>query len=72
MSSKYTSLMEPRKQRLLPWLYQKIEDGKTPGLHWVDREQLIFQMPWVHVTHDAALQVMDRDDPDPTTTSAAR
>jgi hypothetical protein len=56
----YSSLeMEPRKQRLMPWLYQKIEEAKTPGLHWVNKEALTFQMPWVHAKKKS--YDMDRD-----------
>ncbi|XP_062505249.1 interferon regulatory factor 4-like isoform X2 [Corticium candelabrum] len=51
--------MEPRKQRLMPWLYQRIEDGMTPGLFWIDKSQLIFQMPWVHAKKKS--YDMDRD-----------
>nr|ACN71222.1 interferon regulatory factor OC1 [Oscarella carmela] len=40
--------MEPRKQRMLPWLFQRLEEGLIQGLHWVDKKELVFQMPWVH------------------------
>lgn len=38
---------QPR-QRLRPWLTDQINLGKTPGLEWVDKEQLIFKIPWKH------------------------
>ena len=38
---------QPR-QRLRPWLTDQINEGKTPGLEWVDKNQMIFKIPWKH------------------------
>ena len=38
---------QPR-QRLRPWLTDQINEGKTPGLEWVDKVQMIFKIPWKH------------------------
>jgi len=38
---------QPR-QRLRPWLMDQINEGKTPGLEWTDKANLIFKIPWKH------------------------
>ncbi|XP_065842359.1 interferon regulatory factor 6-like isoform X2 [Oscarella lobularis] len=54
--------MEPKKQRMLPWLWHRLEERSIHGLEWVARDQFMFRMPWVHakkksydVSRDAAL-----------------
>uniref|UniRef100_A0A672FN88 Interferon regulatory factor 1-like n=1 Tax=Salarias fasciatus TaxID=181472 RepID=A0A672FN88_SALFA len=34
--------------RLRPWLEEQIGSGKYPGVSWLDKSALIFQIPWKH------------------------
>jgi len=36
------------KQRLLPWIVAQIEGGQIEGLHWLNDEKTLFQIPWTH------------------------
>ncbi|XP_059410315.1 interferon regulatory factor 2a isoform X3 [Carassius carassius] len=36
------------RMRMRPWLEQQIESGQIQGLHWVNEEKRIFQIPWMH------------------------
>uniref|UniRef100_A0A8C1LZ00 Interferon regulatory factor 2a n=1 Tax=Cyprinus carpio TaxID=7962 RepID=A0A8C1LZ00_CYPCA len=36
------------RMRMRPWLEQQIESGQIQGLHWVNEEKKIFQIPWMH------------------------
>ncbi|XP_051561488.1 interferon regulatory factor 2-like isoform X2 [Myxocyprinus asiaticus] len=36
------------RMRMRPWLEQQIESGLIQGLHWVNKEKKIFQIPWMH------------------------
>ena len=40
--------MTEERQRLRPWLEQKINSGKVPGLCWRNREQREFRVSWKH------------------------
>lgn len=37
-----------RRQRLRPWLIAQINSGEIPGLVWLDKENMIFKIPWKH------------------------
>lgn len=45
-------LVEPidsdRPERMRDWLVRMIESGRFPGLKWLDVEQTIFRVPWIH------------------------
>lgn len=46
----YTSIsatIQPR-QRLHPWLIDQINSGEIPGLEWINKEKMIFRIPWKH------------------------
>ncbi|KAA0722174.1 Interferon regulatory factor 2 [Triplophysa tibetana] len=45
------------RMRMRPWLEQQITGGLIQGLHWVNEEKRIFQIPWMH----AARQGWDLD-----------
>ena len=30
------------------WLVEKIDSGEFQGLEWLDQEQKIFKVPWIH------------------------
>ncbi|KAK7899417.1 hypothetical protein WMY93_020270 [Mugilogobius chulae] len=34
-----------------PWLEAQIDSSQIPGLKWVDKEERIFQVPWLHGAH---------------------
>ncbi|KAM5170824.1 interferon regulatory factor 1 isoform 1-T2 [Mantella aurantiaca] len=34
--------------RLRPWLEKQIESKTIPGLSWLNKEELVFQIPWKH------------------------
>ncbi|XP_072534686.1 interferon regulatory factor 2a isoform X2 [Salminus brasiliensis] len=36
------------RQRMRPWLEEQINSGKIQGLQWVNKEENIFQIPWMH------------------------
>ncbi|XP_058236043.1 interferon regulatory factor 2a isoform X1 [Hemibagrus wyckioides] len=36
------------RQRMRPWLEEQINSGKIQGLIWVNKEEKIFQIPWIH------------------------
>ncbi|XP_044175517.1 interferon regulatory factor 4-like [Acropora millepora] len=40
--------MYAERQRLRPWLEDKINSGKVPGLCWRDREKKEFRVSWKH------------------------
>ncbi|KAJ0050235.1 hypothetical protein NL108_014317 [Boleophthalmus pectinirostris] len=37
--------------RLRPWLEEQINSCEIPGLKWVNKEERIFQIPWLHGSH---------------------
>lgn len=37
------------RQRMRPWLEYHINNGQTPGLAWIDKEEKVFKVPWKHV-----------------------
>ncbi|XP_077999119.1 uncharacterized protein LOC144452011 isoform X2 [Glandiceps talaboti] len=43
--------------RMRPWLEQRLQDGGTPGLEWMDREKSTFRISWKH----AARHGWDKD-----------
>lgn len=36
------------RQRMRPWLINHIDNGSIPGLVWMDKDQMIFRVPWKH------------------------
>ena len=36
------------RERLRPWLEACLDDGRVPGLMWLNREERIFRIPWKH------------------------
>jgi len=42
------SSIKVRRQRLRPWLIAQINSGEIPGLVWLDKENMIFKIPWKH------------------------
>ncbi|XP_055080716.1 uncharacterized protein LOC117377657 isoform X1 [Periophthalmus magnuspinnatus] len=37
--------------RMRPWLEEQIDSCEIPGLKWVNKEERIFQIPWLHGSH---------------------
>ena len=37
-----------KQNRLRPWLEHKLDTGDCPGLEWINKEERIFKIPWVH------------------------
>ncbi|XP_007905076.1 interferon regulatory factor 2 isoform X1 [Callorhinchus milii] len=40
--------MPVERMRMRPWLEEQINSNKIPGLKWLNKEQKIFQIPWMH------------------------
>ncbi|XP_029439987.1 interferon regulatory factor 1 isoform X2 [Rhinatrema bivittatum] len=40
--------MPVTRLRMRPWLEQKINSSSVPGLEWINKEKMIFQIPWKH------------------------
>ncbi|XP_029440085.1 interferon regulatory factor 2 [Rhinatrema bivittatum] len=40
--------MPVERMRMRPWLEEQIEGNAIPGLKWLNKEQKIFQIPWMH------------------------
>ena len=36
------------RQRLRPWLIDQINSGNYPGVSWVNKDDMIFKIPWKH------------------------
>ncbi|XP_055015412.1 uncharacterized protein LOC110157731 isoform X3 [Boleophthalmus pectinirostris] len=52
MTSLYvTDTMPVDRLRLRPWLEEQINSCEIPGLKWVNKEERIFQIPWLHGSH---------------------
>lgn len=49
------------RMRMRPWLEQQIKSGSFKGLEWVNEEQKIFQIPWMHAARHG--WELDRDAP---------
>ena len=37
-----------RPERMRDWLVRMINSGQFPGLRWLDKEKVIFRVPWIH------------------------
>uniref|UniRef100_A0ABM5FLJ4 Interferon regulatory factor n=1 Tax=Pogona vitticeps TaxID=103695 RepID=A0ABM5FLJ4_9SAUR len=40
--------MPQTRMRMRPWLELQINSNKIPGLHWINKEEKLFQIPWKH------------------------
>nr|AXI69832.1 interferon regulatory factor 3 [Lateolabrax japonicus] len=40
--------MSHSKPLLIPWLRERIDSGRYPGVHWVNPERTEFSIPWKH------------------------
>ncbi|NP_001085588.1 interferon regulatory factor 1 S homeolog [Xenopus laevis] len=40
--------MPPARLRMRPWLEKQINSNKIPGLSWINKDEMIFQIPWKH------------------------
>ncbi|KAL2098032.1 hypothetical protein ACEWY4_007239 [Coilia grayii] len=40
--------MPAERMRLRRWLEEQINSGLVEGLVWIDRDEKIFQIPWIH------------------------
>ncbi|GFO49555.1 interferon regulatory factor [Plakobranchus ocellatus] len=36
------------RMKFSAWLLQKVSEGSCPGLEWLDKEQMLFRVPWFH------------------------
>ena len=45
----YQGEPQSTRQRMRPWLENRINSGEIAGLAWIDKTQLIFKVPWKHV-----------------------
>ena len=45
----YQGEPQSTRQRMRPWLENRINSGEIAGLEWIDKTQLIFKVPWKHV-----------------------
>ncbi|XP_060729207.1 interferon regulatory factor 2a isoform X1 [Tachysurus vachellii] len=48
MMSHFQVKMPIDRQRMRPWIEEQINSGKIQGLIWVNKEEKIFQIPWIH------------------------
>lgn len=37
-----------RPERMRDWLVRMIDSCRFPGLKWLEQEQMIFRVPWIH------------------------
>jgi len=37
-----------RPERMRDWLVRMINSGVFPGLKWIDKEKMVFRVPWIH------------------------
>ncbi|XP_066534337.1 interferon regulatory factor 2a isoform X2 [Hoplias malabaricus] len=49
------------RQRMRPWLEEQINSEKIQGLQWVNEEEKIFQIPWMHAARHG--WELDKDAP---------
>ncbi|XP_013920647.1 PREDICTED: interferon regulatory factor 1 isoform X2 [Thamnophis sirtalis] len=40
--------MPQTRMRMRPWLEMQINSNKIPGLHWLNKKDKMFQIPWKH------------------------
>ncbi|XP_061473041.1 interferon regulatory factor 1 isoform X2 [Rhineura floridana] len=40
--------MPQTRMRMRPWLELQINSNEIPGLHWINKEEKLFQIPWKH------------------------
>ncbi|KAE8614493.1 hypothetical protein XENTR_v10008188 [Xenopus tropicalis] len=40
--------MPVTRLRMRPWLEEQINSNKIPGLSWINKEEMIFEIPWKH------------------------
>ncbi|NXN90868.1 IRF1 factor, partial [Rhinopomastus cyanomelas] len=40
--------MPSSRMRMRPWLEMQINSNQIPGLSWINKEMMIFQIPWKH------------------------
>ena len=37
-----------RPERMRDWLVRMIDSGRFSGLKWMEKEEMIFRVPWIH------------------------
>ncbi|XP_031565351.1 uncharacterized protein LOC116300596 [Actinia tenebrosa] len=40
--------MKFEREKLVPWLIQRVDSGEVPGLRWLDKERTKFRITWKH------------------------
>uniref|UniRef100_A0A8C8RGS4 IRF tryptophan pentad repeat domain-containing protein n=1 Tax=Pelusios castaneus TaxID=367368 RepID=A0A8C8RGS4_9SAUR len=40
--------MPVTKLRMRPWLENQINSNQIPGLKWINKDEMVFQIPWKH------------------------
>ena len=44
--------MPIERLRMRPWLESALNEGKFPGVQWVNKEEKIFRLPWKHASRN--------------------
>ena len=44
--------MPIERLRMRPWLENALNEGKFPGVEWVDKDAKVFRLPWKHASRN--------------------